>query len=1689
MQAPPTPAITSDAHHIQPHGNDYQAHKEHVEQYAQMNTEYLKKRYRRKYENPSKIRELMNEQLTVIENLKTAIEGKMDLAVVGILQSILVALDTSNYEGSSSKASVDAGDRQRALFKANVCPCIHTILQNFIDKAPVCEKTLLTVAYLCRYSDENKASVCLENAKGLGTIGVCEQIVEVIKRHNNDKKVIIAACDAIRCLSSLESNRDRFGACGACEATARAIVKYGADAETIGWICRALGHLANNNENNRELMGAAGACQSVVMSLQKFPNNTLLCTEACWAIRQLAPTEDNRARFANDFAPESILAVYKSHVNNEAFIIEAVHALSNLIASEDDDIVPRIAAAGFIALTFRSLKKHSESEVFCRWVFQVLYYFACDDHMGPQLITAEVLKNLSDALQNHCTYEYMAEWGCRLVHKLIRFDDASERMRNAGINEMVTDAVQRQAISRVVSSVGCLALGDLARDKNNQNRLIESGACEAAVGALKRHLNSVDVAYNSCYAIHHLCMTQNNVSWMGANGACEAVTAALNKHTSTSEEVARFGANALGSLAYKDEGNQLRLFNAGGCAAIVNALTIHATSTDVVESTCRAIYNLCPESQNISELGKCGACGLVVAALQNHGDDADVVTQALYAIYGLAVKEKLDKVHKGNTRKLVDKGALEVIMTVMGTFGADEEVQRAGGMAIASLGRLEANRQRLGGNGACELVAKGLATHIGVSGTVAKLALAVDVLSTNSEVNKAKFTNLKVVDNLLTALSKHEKDASMVADVLRALITLSTVEAIKHKMFNEPTFRMFNKLMRMHEKNESVANWSCQMIYTASTTDENRVLMGVARACETTVAVLARHGEKNTHIAEWGCKAIVGLSLSDANKERFHNPESCAALVKVLQNHNSNAVVAEWCTAAIVSIAVFPQNRVKLGTSGACQAIYNTLIQQASSETIVKLVCEAVYELCKDITNQGTFRNVGIGETLVNVLQSHIYNAALSADVCRAIYGFCNNNGDNANKLADLGVCAILAQGLKQHLFSAPFCQWSSAAIAALTGPTNAKNQSAFGDMGVIEALARLLPQHQHISIVCAQATRALRGLTTSHRDNQKRVGRTNLPLQVLQFMRMHVNSEIVVEHSGWLLANIEYKPPRATTPTPSLGTTTAAATGATDEEDESSNNESTKSVGPPSLASFKGQASSENNDVVVDEDGKTVAAGPALIPATSFYTNTNNWDLLFATLQAHRQRRNSLKWICAAIAMFAERGKLSHGVMCDFLVQLLSDHAEYDSVVQKTLFAIGALARANVENNVRLSHQGHLFETLDQILAGYYEGSAVIYGVLPAITGLAEGQDDNKDALTALPHICTSVVKTLYGELETDLISQYGCAAIAALVEGHPKNQAKFSAVCNFIADVLTTHKRNVTISTEAVRAISFLAHKSITNRNKLGANDCCASILVPMNLFFEEHVNASWWKIEKTLMYWTVRAIGDLAANNPNNQAKLGHAGACELLINIMRQRKAVASEKEQESKLFAYVFWALGNLVQIGAKGAALDQILPKGDMNTSSGHHLPSPKGVNSASSENLDATLAAATAANAGNGGGRGLGNFGRQASQFVNNVAQVVGNTNSSKSMKNTSRFVQEGLSVMFPMVMRRYVDSPVTMLWACRAIVNLCKSQRLKMALLDESILGIVQGVVEKYRGPEGAADVLEWATMAQDVLVAPDE
>ena len=98
------------------------------------------------------------------------------------------------------------------------------------------------------------------------------------------------------------------------------------------------------------------------------------------------------------------------------------------------------------------------------------------------------------------------------------------------------------------------------------------------------------------------------------------------------------------------------------------------------------------------------------------------------------------------------------------------------------------------------------------------------------------------------------------------------------------------------------------------------------------------------------------------------------------------------------------------------------------------------------------------------------------------------------------------------------------------------------------------------------------------------------------------------------------------------------------------------------------------------------------------------------------------------------------------------------------------------------------------------------------------------------------------------------------------------------------------------------------------------------------------------KNTTYWIVNSIGNLSANNPNNQTKLGLSGACEILCELLKNvlpspdlkslllsiklEKSIyghsnisennISRKEtdlENGNLAKWIFWTIGNMIEIG------------------------------------------------------------------------------------------------------------------------------------------------------------------------------
>ena len=204
-------------------------------------------------------------------------------------------------------------------------------------------------------------------------------------------------------------------------------------------------------------------------------------------------------------------------------------------------------------------------------------------------------------------------------------------------------------------------------------------------------------------------------------------------------------------------------------------------------------------------------------------------------------------------------------------------------MSVASLARLEPNRERLGAAGAVELVLAGLEQHAKIDSVVTTMATATDRLCQDSESNKAKFLRGGIIEKLLTLLSLHDKSAGVAEETLRALVTISGNKPPAERIRSDDSFKLYVRGIRYHDKSEKVARWGSNLIYCCALVDDaTRVKLGEVKACDAIVGVLQKHGSVDAPAAFWASRALVALSLSVPNRMRFVHSDSCLYIVKSL---------------------------------------------------------------------------------------------------------------------------------------------------------------------------------------------------------------------------------------------------------------------------------------------------------------------------------------------------------------------------------------------------------------------------------------------------------------------------------------------------------------------------------------------------------------------------------------------------------------------------------------------------------------------------------------------------------------------------------------------------------------------------------------------------------------------------------------
>jgi len=207
--------------------------------------------------------------------------------------------------------------------------------------------------------------------------------------------------------------------------------------------------------------------------------------------------------------------------------------------------------------------------------------------------------------------------------------------------------------------------------------------------------------------------------------------------------------------------------------------------------------------------------------------------------------------------------------------------------------------------------------------------------------------------------------------------------------------------------------------------------------------------------------------------------------------------------------------------------------------------------------------------------------------------------------------------------------QESCAAIYSLS-TKNPMCQDSFGSFNTIDLMARALMAHKSGEKVVNQITRALRALTLGHSENQIKVAQSDIVVSAIILLKMHMNSDTLVENLCWIVGTITYTGPDGV------------------------------SVAMPR------RRNSVTTRVEPEPSSDRVYPNPK-----DFYNDVSNWDVLSAALKTHSQKAPQTRWICAALSAFGDRSSVAHLETCDLLIACYQQHAREDNVLQRVRFLL----------------------------------------------------------------------------------------------------------------------------------------------------------------------------------------------------------------------------------------------------------------------------------------------------------------------------------------------------------------------------------------------------------------------------------
>jgi len=664
---------------------------------------------------------------------------------------------------------------------------------------------------------------------------------------------------------------------------------------------------------------------------------------------------------------------------------------------------------------------------------------------------------------------------------------------------------------------------------------------------------------------------------------------------------------------------------------------------------------------------------------------------------------------------------------------------------------------------------------------------------------------------------------------------------------------MLLNAMHKHERHEGVAYGVMRALVVLQEDGTVKPRVKHETAIKVYLRAMKTH-EKNEKVARWGCNLIYCCATDDRTRALLGIAKACELVVTALTKHGAQSSdVASFGCMAVSSLSMYESNSIRFNNTETCVGVVHAVKAHTDDVVVCEWGCAAVYTLASHAGNRSKLGSAGACAAILSALSKQVSNEMVTQIAVGAIFELCQEPS-NRVFVGAAGGCEVLTTTLETHAANSDITSQVLKSIAA-TASGSVDNGDKFGDAGVCVLLKSVLETHTfHLSVV-EWACASLANLADKNGKNQKLMNETGLCNLIVTQLENH-NQNAPVSYQG-------------------VRAIRTMATG--------SKENSQIFVGNGAVPVTIKVLLRHKNIINIVENGCWIL-GNIIAPSTSqidknsveIYATEAYWDLLAFLIETHSAHEQTTRWMCAAVSVFADNGKLAHSPMCDVLMRLLSKYPDRNVVVQRSLFTIGSLAECHPENRQRLS-KTNACEAVDAFFTLRSEGEAMCQATFRAIAGLAANDVSNQDKFNSFPSLSKLLVKALYNELESDEVSRWGCAAISALAHKHPSNQLKLGFAGNYLADIIDAHKSSPIVIKEALKAISTLAHGSSKNRTVLGAADACESVTKIFSSYLDND----------DIIVLAIKAVADLSANNPQNQSRLGHAGACEALLQALTVR----------------------------------------------------------------------------------------------------------------------------------------------------------------------------------------------------------